>query len=676
MRTALSHTLFACLLLLSASASAQRGSPVTINIPTGGINSAGDAAELTIEVVNEGPVAVRVVGLVLEYDTPTGDTLTFEAPPTFDVEVAAFATETQTATFSTADAAGQFPNWPVPYTKEGVIGVNIEGLRAVIASPPDDPAEVQALIRQLAGLTTGVRSAERNFEERLATLSDRAAWFDTAAMEELAPQLQSGLCGAMAAQIQAANRGDDRVAAYRDAHEQLLRANMYTDCLGEEVQLLIARSMVSIDRAQDALVFINRNEDGEIPQAWRDIYIQGRYGLAGDGINANASNQFRPSIDSLGELQNMVPEQRQFQTLRDTLLRAAANHINRLIEEQKEMEALDMYLTLVDDFDTQPIVQAAADATARGVVGFGIRAAEGGHPIRANNAYVRGLEHFEGLPAWEEDAGRLQAARAQSFITSAQGSLDRGELDEAEETLAEADRRRLELDPEARNAILAGVLAVRWQEVHALIDANEFELAYGTAVGLEESEQNYPFESLGGERDATYMKLAEAIWDKYGLLGGSFAGKTMDVAEQSIERGRAADPDLADSLQGKINMSRWIQPVAMGGLLVIILLVVVMKGSWRKHMKARKLWRAGARNGDADSLDDAYAIVGMKDNAADILGEESRGHMVLMIASLYEKAGRKDQVNEWEGEWKTLSDYERPLSKDFREALEQFSAKA
>ena len=681
MKTASKSLVFFILLLICGAAAAQgRYNPVTVTVYEGTLASSGLAANLSLHITNESGVTVRIVGMVIEYDTMAGDVLTFGAPDDMDVRVEAGQLVTPTLTFSTADdATGQYPNWPAPYTLESVVGASLEELRAWVATPAVDTAAASVMLDNLVGLARAMRNAQSYHEERLNQLPDKGEWFDNEAVEALNPAAREALCATMVLRVRGAERGQERVDEYRAVHSELLDHNMYTDCLGEEIQLLAARSMVEIDRAQDALVMTPRDENGEVKAEWYDIYIAGRFGLAGDGVGAVSIIQFRPAVDSLAELKRLVPENPEYLTLRDRLLRAAANHINSLIEEEKEMDALDMILLLREAFAEHSTVVTANSAAAVGVIQWGIRAAEGGQPIRANNAYVRGLEHFQGVPSWEEQSPRLQVARSASFLSSAEASLAEGQLDEAEETLAEAEGRNLELDPAERERILGSVLVARWAEVNELIDEGEYERAYHLAVSLEENE-DYPVEALGDDLAGTYFKLGQTVWDKYGYLGGAFGGGTLAVAEQALERGKGANPDEAEALQSKIKTSRWIMPVFLGLILVVVGVVLILRGGWRKRRKASKMWHSGLQaeeGGDlstaVDLLEKAYEIVGIYDNAADIVGEESRGHMVLRIAGMQERLKRKDDVKLWTGEWKVLDEYERPFSPEFDEALEKYT---
>lgn len=666
--------------LLLASGTAAADDPVEISIQSGTLNAAGDGADLTFQVVNDTAVPIRLVGMVLEYDTMAGETLLFEYGEDFDLTVAPLVTVTETHHFATHDAAGTYPNFIDPYTMEPILGADVSALGELASSPGENSAEIQRALRQMWFLAAAMRRADRNYSERLSQISDGAAWFDADAVDALRPTAEESLCRAMADRVRRAQTGEQRVDEYRIVHEELLRNNMYADCLGEDIQLLAARSMVRIDRAQDALVMAQRDENGDVTDAWREIYISGRYGLAQDGIAAVTITQFRPAIDSLVELKRYVSERRDYRELRDRLLGAAKVYVNTLIDEQKEMEALDMLVLMQEGFADHPFVIEATDSVAAGVVVFGVRAADNNEPIVANNAYVRGLEHFPGVEVWETQSPRLQEARGVSFLRSARAAVDDGRLTEAEETLDEAQRRRLDLDPAARQAILGDILIARWTEIPTLIEEHEYEAAFHLAVSLEDNEL-YPAEALGDTRAQTYLDLAAAIWDQYGLFGGAFAGKTMDVAEQALERGRDADPDQADSIQSKIDMSRWLLPVLMLILLVSIGAVLLLKGSWRKNLKAKKLWGAGVRsqkNGDlstaVDQLDAAYNLIGMSDGAAKVVGEESRGYMVLRIAAIEQKRGQEDEVRLWTGEWKGLDEYERPFDNDFEVALGKYLA--
>jgi hypothetical protein len=108
-------------------------------------------------------------------------------------------------------------------------------------------------------------------------------------------------------------------------------------------------------------------------------------------------------------------------------------------------------------------------------------------------------------------------------------------------------------------------------------------------------------------------------------------------------------------------------------------LIFVMRGAWRKRLKAKRLWHSGTREVERGSvadgvekLEQAYSLIGFDQRAAEYVGAESRGHMVLAIADAHEKRGRQDQVRLWSGEWKALEAYEQPLSRDFDAALAQY----
>ena len=153
-------------------------------------------------------------------------------------------------------------------------------------------------------------------------------------------------------------------------------------------------------------------------------------------------------------------------------------------------------------------------------------------------------------------------------------------------------------------------------------------------------------------------------------------------AEEALERGKEANPDEAAAIQSKIKISRWIMPVFLAFILLVAGTVLLARGGWRKRRKARKLWDSGVRSqkgGDlssaSDDLEDAYEIIGIDDKAADIVGEESKGHMVRRIAAIRKKRGQQDQVNLWTGEWKMLDEYERPFSPEFDEALAKYTSK-
>ena len=59
--------------------------------------------------------------------------------------------------------------------------------------------------------------------------------------------------------------------------------------------------------------------------------------------------------------------------------------------------------------------------------------------------------------------------------------------------------------------------------------------------------------------------------------------------------------------------------------------------------------------------------------AYQIHGKWTLKPMLLRLAQVHQKRGRKDKIEPLRGEWKLLEDWERPFSKDFDDALEEFN---
>jgi len=663
-------------LVLLVSAPAVADDLVDVTVESGRVTDGGNAGELVVTFSNGTPAALRIVGIIAEYDTVSGSTLTFTAMDV-DVRVPASDTLTQTITFATEFAEGEFPDFTRPYSLETVVGVNLPELTAAVDAFGDDLAGIQAALNAVNRLVNIARSAESRYPERLEAISERDVWFNADGVVALRPALEAALCSAYAASISAVRNREERVDRFREVQGELLGYQLYHDCLGEEALRAAAGDFTAIGRVQDALVLIRRTDDGEIPEEWQQLYVDGHLAIVAEGAQSQSMQQFRPALRSLNVVLETAPDDARLETAANNLLRTTRLYCESQIAEQLEMEAWELLEFVHLTWRDHPEVQTMRTTVAAAMVEYGIRATENDRPTRANNAYVRGEEHFADVEAWTSNSLRLQQARTNYYLGKIQEALDDGHVGEAQEAMQEILNRRLPTEGTNFGTVMAEVVQARWGRVAVHLEDGETSEAFALAEELADAEGNAAI--LGDQVAETFLTIGEAIWDANGIMGASFAGKSMEVAERALERGRDANPERADELLGKIAMSRWIIPAAISLMLLIGLAVFIVKGSWRKRMKAKGLWRAGVRlaaGGDhsdaAQKLEKAYELIGFDDRAAVYVGEESRGHMVLLIAQTQQKRGRKDQVELWEGEWRALDDHEKPLSKDFNEAMEQF----
>jgi hypothetical protein len=661
--------------LALAALPAAADDPFTIEVQAGRIAADGASAQMTVSIQNELPVTLRVVGLVAEYDTVSGMTLTFAA--NLDVRVPPGETVTEEVRADTDGAAGEQVDWTRPYTLEPVVGADIAALSAAAGATGRDVAEVERMLTVLRALANPMRIANSRHAQRLGEIGDREAWFDADSLVDLRPGLQDALCAAYGRSVEAAGGAQARIDRFREAQARLLEQSLYHDCMGDEVMLRVGRDFQATGRVQDALVLVQRTPDGTIEDAWREIFIEGSLALAENASGGQADVQFTPGITALNAVTEVAPAHPRLEAIATRLLAAATAHIQGQVEGQMEAEALELLGLMRMRYAEHPQVQRASEIVAAGLVEYGIRATQNDNPTRANNAFVWGEANFAGLPAWEDNKGRLQTARTGFYLAAIRTALRDGHIDLAEASLQEIADRRLPTDGAEFAAVSLELLEARWARVEALVAADDLSEAFRLG---EEIVLNQPdIERLGERVPRTFMTIGETIWDRYGFLGASFAGKRMEIAARALERGRSVDPERADALIGKIERARWILPIVLAVVFALGVLIFVMRGAWRKRLKAKRLWHSGTREVERGSvadgvekLEQAYSLIGFDQRAAEYVGAESRGHMVLAIADAHEKRGRQDQVRLWSGEWKALEAYEQPLSRDFDAALAQY----
>ncbi|MCA9563283.1 MAG: hypothetical protein KC561_07330 [Myxococcales bacterium] len=673
--TRLSIPLFVGLVLLTLS-SVQADDPVTITVSNGTLLS-GESAQLDLEISNTSITPIKLFHIAIDYDTIGGATLAFETQDAFTLDVPAGQTLTQQVTFRTADAAGETIVWTAPYSQVVRFGADAEAFAAAAAAL-DDPEAIESAMSQSRFFQRALERAQRNEPERIAALPDSARWFDADAFAAQREPLGEALCTAFARQLERAHGGQPQVELFTDLHQRLLAVGLYQDCIPLETRMTIARSMVRMDRPQDALMFIALNEDGSVPEEWRQIYIDGRLEMARTYATARAEEQFRPGIESLNEAFRVAPDDPRLPAVADTLLQAYTAFISTQLAEGEAIDALDSLLAVTENFGEHPLVVASMEAVAEGLIVYGENAANEGNAIRANNAFIRGGDAFEGRDFWESRLDRLQAARRAYYTRTLDALIAAGGLDQADELYEEAIGRRVDYQEADIRALLTTLIEGHWAAVHETIDAGELETALVRANRV--LERDHAAEILGERVAQTYLEIGTKLVDQIGLLGAAFGGNAVKAAKEALDKGKDADPAAAAAALSTLSTGAIIVPVVFGAIFLVAGAVLLLKGKWRKRGKAKRLWSKGvslANSGDlgqaASQLDQAYHLLFAESDASAIVGEQSVGHMVLKIADLHKKRGRTDQLEMWHAEWKGLEEFERPFDPDFDTALEQYA---
>jgi hypothetical protein len=605
--------------------------------------------------------------------------VSFTPAEDLDLRVQSGQTAPVTLSMETDYTPGDYVNWPEPWNVELALGADIAALQALAEQARQDGGDAEvlrSLLQDVLQLRRHMRSARADFPDRVEALADAGAWFDPEALAALRPQLEEAVCEAMGRRILSARRAEDRADAYFAVSLELGQLDLTPSCFSEEVRLAVARALVNTDQAENALVLTQRDEDGEVASAWRDVYFQGHLALVGNAIDDEYIDPLTRGIASLDAARAIHPEDPRLQEMADQFLPVIAAKVEALIGEDRELDAYQLTAAARENWAGHPAVEQASTAAANGLVEYGIRGLAEDNPVRANNAYVYGLRTFEGLPAWEEGVGRLQAARRDYELASFEAAVAEGRFEAAEEAL-EAAENYAEIDPERMAALQAQLLDAQWAAIDVSIANQRYEEAMQLANTLSEGEQ--AAEILGERRAQTYLGIAESIWDQYGLLAGLANRARISLAEEALERGREADPGKAGSLKTKFVLARWLFPAIIFLVVVVGGGIFIFRGQWRKRRKAKKLWHHGERLADqgklgeaARFLEAAYEIAAIDDMAVTATGHDLRGEMVLRIASIQSKREREEQVEAWRREWKTLEEWERPISKDFDEALEGF----
>ncbi|MBN1947587.1 MAG: hypothetical protein JW797_18105 [Bradymonadales bacterium] len=669
------------LLLLAVAvpvlAQGRTGSPVEISVQGGEISAYGRTADLRVELRNNTPVTLRIVALSFTYDTISRNVVQLASTAEFQLLLEPAQTRTEQISFLTDVPSGEIIDWPRPQRIDVAVGADVQALAEAVAEVGTNPDDIVALMQAIDRITQAARAARTHHAQAVNRLPEPDRWFDWETISGLRPELEAALCSSFGRRIAQQRNARNRVEAYQTAAATLLANTLYPDCLPADVRLQVARALIETNHAQDALVLTVRDENGEVSEQWREIYIRGRLALASDIAHLTTPRQFWPPMESLNEVKRLDPENSDLPPVADNLLRKVAEQVDYLLRNESEAEASQLVGLMRQQWSDHPQVQRASRALAEGLLRYANRSLARDNLIGANNAYAIGVQHLEGVPEWEAILPQIQDARRNYFVNKAESAIASGNLNTAEEALTSAGRMAA-LDPEIASDLNNRILQARWNELNPMIEQGRFEDVLRVAQQLEGRAEN--LEVFGEARARTYLDLAEAIWNKYGIFAGLANRTRITMAEQAIELGRSTDPQRASALATRLLLARWLIPGILLFLVVLGGTIMIVRASWRKRLQARGLWHRGIKLCARDRLsagialmEKAYNLTAFDDRAPAYLGEESRGHLILQIAAANRQRERDDQVAIWQGEWLALPELERPFSIEFDQALQQFT---
>lgn len=546
------------LALLPASALARIG--VTVS----GVN--GTSA--TVELTNGYAFEVKVVNIRLDYMEDDGSRTFIYSEPGLDQDLPAGGSWSGTVTFG--DPGGR--DLAMPDGTSAAAGVDIEA----IAGPAEQALEdgdmdtILELLGEAREKVAPVSRSSRFHADQITAWGGAAdEYFDLERMDSLVASLEDALCETASTRILRAPNNTVRQTVYEELAPWLRDADLHITCINSEAKLAAARMLIAGSRPQDALLFKETDEDGNLLPEWEPIFITANLALARTAaeLEVTVLSSLRPALEALNEVHDLNPEHEELAAVANTLVprigawvREACGELNRDIDNAESLLRL-----LRPRWDHIGATTEAANVFADALLAEGLRFCEQRQFINARNRFVRGEEVLDGIENWEAQRDEINRCRAM-------GALDEGRELASLSTDPEAPERghakleealgRFDLGDDVVAEFEADI-AQAWVDV-ALVHLEDFGFS-GARHALESGEEMSPTGRTVAMREA-WLTYAEKRYER----GGFFMdGEDVADAREAVERAEEVDPDRSASISSSLTMAFYGYRVGIPGLALL-----------------------------------------------------------------------------------------------------------
>ncbi len=424
----------------------------------------------------------------------------------------------------------------------------------------DYEAMVAAL--QLVRLRTPPISRSARFHESQVAASGMPVerYFNLPRVDAMQESLNEALCEWGSNEvINLRGNQEAKQARYNELANLMRDAGLHINCINSEARLSAARMLLAGSRGQDALLFKEVDEEGNLLPEWVPIYTEANLALVRTAVELGVTrfDSIRPALEALNNVHDLAPENAEMLRLAAQLVPNAASWVvtasgpleNDLDSAQS---ALEMIRPRWSQFEQ---VEAAAATFAEGLITAGIGYCERREFVNARNRFVRGERILEGIPAWEARADEINHCRALGALEEgreiARHPVDNDAPARGYEKLEEA-QQRFELTEAEVNAFRTDIasawvgVATRQLEVesgqpefpgamHALGEATEV-----SPTGITDAIKN------------TYILFAEKMYAWYGL---GMSGAQVEEARAALVLADGVDPERISAVEGQLSMA-------------------------------------------------------------------------------------------------------------------------
>ena len=557
---------------------------------------ASEGASVTVTAENTYEFEVTLVNIRISLEEAAGTTVHYFSGDGLSEVLAPGASWEGMLTFAQADgtAPDEFVDWDNYQRMSAAAAVDIDAFAPAVQAALDG-GEWEELGAQLAFVKARTppisRSARFHETQVAATGMDVNRYFNLERMDSMRESLENAICENASTQIMNLRGSQDsKEEQYNVLSEAIREFGLHINCMNSDGKLAAARMLISGDRPQDALLFKETDEEGNLLPEWIPIYTTANLALARTAAELGVTQfaSIRPSLEALNNVHDVDPENEELLRIAAILVpnaagwvQTASGPINRDIDGAQE--CLEMIRPRWSRFEQ---VETAASVFADALIEAGLEYCGRREYINSRNRFIRGERILEGVPQWEARADEINRCRALGALdegrelanhpTDEEGPI-RGfeKLEEAQGRFALTDEDVTQFKVDIASAWVA--VATR-----QLTDENGARWA-AAEHSLEEAEEMSPTGRTDAMRE-TWILYAETMYDYDGM---SMTGAEVDVARAALEKAENVDPDRISAIEGKLTMAFYGYRVGIPAVAVLLLLIAGIIGISNKR-KAKK----------------------------------------------------------------------------------------
>lgn len=562
----------------------------------------GEGATIPITIENTYEFPVTVVNVRITIEEADGQDVHYFSQGAMRHELSAAGQEGSSwsgpLTFALPDGtpADEFVDWGNYERTSVAAAIDIDaiepGVDAALAS-----GDFDTMVEQLDFVRSRIppvsRSARFHEAQVAASGMDVSRYFDLSRMDGMRERLESGLCQWASAQV-VGLRGSQsaRQDAYNALADRMRGAGLHINCIDTQGRLAAARMLLEGNRPQDALLFKETDESGNLLAEWVPIYTQANLALARTAaeLGVQQFSSIRPALEALNNVHEIAPDNPEMLRIAAILVPNAAAWVVRASGPiERDIDAAQQCLEMIRPrWSRFEQVEAAAATFADALIQQGLEYCNRREYVNSRNRFVRGERILEGIPAWEARADEINHCRALGALEEGREKANHPTDEEGPArgyAMLEEARQRYPLSDEEIRAfetdIAAAWVALALRQLEN--DGAEPRLA-AAEHSLGEAEELSPTGRTDAAREA-WIRYAERMAEYWGF---TMEGDDVLRARAALSNADEVDPDRIAAISRKLDMIYYWPRVGIPGAAVLIagLLGLI---AWLNKRKVRRL---------------------------------------------------------------------------------------